>query len=82
MIYFFNVCFLNNIKLSDEKVQLAGQMYDLVTRYLRRLDQETHKFKLELEANHSGITEILEKSRSYSYVLIDLIIKTLQLLFI
>nr|BAN21218.1 conserved hypothetical protein [Riptortus pedestris] len=46
---------------ADEKVQLANQMYDLVARYLRRLDQETHKFKLELEADNSGITEILEK---------------------
>jgi len=46
---------------ADEKVHLANQMYDLVARYLRRLDQETHKFKLELEADHIGITEILEK---------------------
>ncbi|XP_014284234.1 inhibitor of growth protein 3 isoform X1 [Halyomorpha halys] len=46
---------------ADEKVQLSNQVYDLVARYLRRLDQETHKFKLELEADHSGITEILEK---------------------
>uniref|UniRef100_A0A146L453 Inhibitor of growth protein n=1 Tax=Lygus hesperus TaxID=30085 RepID=A0A146L453_LYGHE len=49
---------------ADEKVQLANQMYDLVSRYLRRLDQESHKFKLELEADHIGITELLEK-RSY-----------------
>lgn len=46
---------------SDEKVQLAGQMYDLVERYLRRLDSELFKFKCELEADHNGITEILEK---------------------
>lgn len=46
---------------SDEKVQLAGQMYDLVDRYLRRLDSELWKFKCELEADHTGITEILEK---------------------
>ncbi|KAK9505315.1 hypothetical protein O3M35_009399 [Rhynocoris fuscipes] len=46
---------------ADEKVQLANQMYDLVARYLKRLDQETHKFKLELEADNIGITEILEK---------------------
>ena len=30
-------------------------------RYLRKLDQELHKFKLELEADNRGITEILEK---------------------
>ncbi|XP_075217929.1 inhibitor of growth family, member 3 [Lycorma delicatula] len=46
---------------ADEKVQLGNHMYDLVARYLRRLDQETHKFKMELEADHVGITEILEK---------------------
>jgi inhibitor of growth protein 3 len=33
-----------------------------VDRYLRRLDQEVHKFKMELEADNKGITEILEKS--------------------
>uniref|UniRef100_A0A1B6LSM7 Uncharacterized protein n=1 Tax=Graphocephala atropunctata TaxID=36148 RepID=A0A1B6LSM7_9HEMI len=36
-------------------------MHDLVSRYLRRLEQETHKFKMELEADNMGITEILEK---------------------
>lgn len=46
---------------ADEKVHLANQMYDLVDRYLRRLDQELHKFKMELEADNKGITEILEK---------------------
>ncbi|XP_066992429.1 inhibitor of growth protein 3 [Anabrus simplex] len=46
---------------ADEKVHLANQMYDLVDRYLRRLDQELHKFKMELEADNAGITEVLEK---------------------
>ncbi|XP_037027856.1 inhibitor of growth protein 3 isoform X1 [Bradysia coprophila] len=46
---------------ADEKVQLANQTYDLVERYLRKLDSELFKFKLELEADHNGITEILEK---------------------
>lgn len=46
---------------ADEKVHLANQMYDLVDRYLRRLDQELHKFKMELEADNKGITEVLEK---------------------
>jgi len=46
---------------ADEKVQQANQMYDLVDRYLRRLDQELHKFKMELEADNRGITELLEK---------------------
>ncbi|XP_058122827.1 putative uncharacterized protein DDB_G0271606 [Anopheles ziemanni] len=46
---------------SDEKIQLAGQMYDVVERYMRRLDTELYKFKCELEADHNGITEILEQ---------------------
>lgn len=46
---------------ADEKVHLANLMYDLVDRYLRRLDAELFKFKCELEADHNGITEILEK---------------------
>ncbi|KAF4517739.1 hypothetical protein B566_EDAN002944 [Ephemera danica] len=44
-----------------EKVQMASQIYELVDRYLRRLDQELHKFKMELEADNKGITELLEK---------------------
>ncbi|XP_046674148.1 inhibitor of growth protein 3-like isoform X1 [Homalodisca vitripennis] len=46
---------------ADEKVQLSNQLYDLVALYLRRLEQECHKFKMELEADRAGITEILEK---------------------
>ncbi|GLH14751.1 Inhibitor of growth protein, partial [Gryllus bimaculatus] len=46
---------------ADEKVHLANQTYDLVDRYLRRLDQELHKFKIELEANNKGITDVLQK---------------------
>ncbi|CRK89677.1 CLUMA_CG003431, isoform A [Clunio marinus] len=46
---------------SDEKVQLANQIYELVDRYLRRLDTELLKFKCELEADNHGITELLEK---------------------
>lgn len=50
---------------SDEKVHLANQMHDLVERYLRRLDQELHKFKMELEADNKGITEVLEKRKIF-----------------
>ncbi|GIY89873.1 inhibitor of growth protein 3 [Caerostris extrusa] len=46
---------------SDEKVHISTQTLELVERYLRRLDQETSKFKMELEADNAGITEILEK---------------------
>ncbi|ESO02605.1 hypothetical protein HELRODRAFT_188772 [Helobdella robusta] len=46
---------------ADEKVQLANQIYELVERHLRKLDQELSKFKMELEADNAGITEILER---------------------
>jgi inhibitor of growth protein 3 len=46
---------------AEEKVHLANQIYELVDKYLRRLDQELQKFKIELEADNSGITEILER---------------------
>lgn len=46
---------------ADEKVHLANQVYELVDKYLRRLDTELHKFKCELEADNKGITEVLEK---------------------
>lgn len=36
-------------------------MYELVEKYLRKLDQELYKFKMELEADNAGITEVLEK---------------------
>ena len=46
---------------SQEKIQIADDSYAQVDRYLRKLDQELHKFQLELEADNRGITEILEK---------------------
>lgn len=47
---------------ADEKVTMASQIYDLVDRHLRKLDQELSRFKMELEADCSGITETLEKN--------------------
>ena len=49
------------IEETNEKVLNAEESYGLVDRYLRKLDLELHKFKLELEADNRGITEILEK---------------------
>ena len=53
---------------SPELVLLFGVTLGQVTlvlsllnrRYLRKLDQELHKFQLELEADNRGITEVLE----------------------
>lgn len=46
---------------AEEKVNIASQISDLVDRHLRKLDQELSKFKMELEADNAGITEILEQ---------------------
>lgn len=48
----------------EEKVQLANHMHELMSKYMRRLDLELHKFKMELEADNSGITGLIEKSKS------------------
>ena len=50
------------LEAADEKVTTANHLYALVDKYLRKLEQELHKFKIELEADNAGITEILEKS--------------------
>jgi inhibitor of growth protein 3 len=42
-------------------LNIFQECYGLVDRYLRKLDEELLKFKLELEADNRGITEILEK---------------------
>lgn len=53
--------YYKTLENADEKVQLANHIYDLVDRHLRKLDQELSKFKMELEADNAGITEVLEK---------------------
>ena len=52
---------IGNTFSGNDKVQIAEECYSLVDRYLRKLDEELHKFKMELEADNRGITEILEK---------------------
>jgi inhibitor of growth protein 3 len=49
------------LKFDESCPQNAEECYNLVDRYLRKLDQELHKFKMELEADNRGITEVLEK---------------------
>merc|ERR1719266_2892992 len=53
--------YIKVVEDSQEKIQIAEESYALVDRYLRKLDQELHKFQLELEADNRGITEVLEK---------------------
>jgi hypothetical protein len=52
------------LSLSEEKVKIANQMYDIMERYMKRLDHDLNLFTLELEADTAGITEVLEQ-RSY-----------------
>lgn len=48
-------------KYADDKVHIADQMHDIMIKLVQRLDTELEKFKLELEADHAGITEELER---------------------
>ncbi|GAU91801.1 hypothetical protein RvY_03990 [Ramazzottius varieornatus] len=48
------------VQLSVEKVRIVAGLEDLMLRYNRRLQVDTEKFKLELEADNPGITESLE----------------------
>ena len=62
------VSFPSYIKaLSDNGVYAEKAVFFLsfwkVDRHLRKLDQELAKFKMELEADNAGITEVLEKSK-------------------
>lgn len=41
---------------------LADEMEDQLSKYIAGLDQDLHKFKMELEADYCGITEQIEKS--------------------
>lgn len=51
----------STMKYAEDKVQIADQMHDIMVVLIQRLDVELEKFKLELEADHAGITEELEK---------------------
>ncbi|CAF0835276.1 unnamed protein product [Adineta ricciae] len=49
------------IKATTLKVTLANDSHDIVERYYKKLESDLNKFKMELEADYSGITETLEK---------------------
>ena len=53
--------YIRTLDDAEEKCNITSQMYELVNRYLTRLDQELEKFKNELEADNAGITETLER---------------------
>ena len=43
---------------TGEETSRPNNCYNFLARYLRKLDQELHKFQLELEADNRGITEV------------------------
>jgi hypothetical protein len=49
------------IKATTAKINLANDSHDIVERYYKKLENDLNKFKMELEADYSGITETLEK---------------------
>jgi len=54
----WTVSFSNVLLVNKWHCLFVGQ----VERHLRKLDQEVAKFKMELEADNAGITEVLERS--------------------
>jgi hypothetical protein len=48
-------------KLSTKKINLADEAHEFVERYFKKLENDLNKFKMELEADYSGLTETLEK---------------------
>ncbi|MGH0161957.1 UNVERIFIED_CONTAM: hypothetical protein FKN15_076193 [Acipenser sinensis] len=56
-----NEFFINAKKNKPEWKEEQMETIKKVDRHLRKLDQELAKFKMELEADNAGITEILER---------------------
>lgn len=51
------------IQSTTAKINLANESHDIVERYYKKLESDLNKFKMELEADYSGITETLEKRK-------------------
>jgi len=49
------------IEITTKKIHLANESHDFIERYYKKLQNDLQKFKMELEADYSGLTEILEK---------------------
>lgn len=56
------------IKATTAKINLANESHDIVERYYKKLENDLNKFKMELEADYSGITETLEKRKFISII--------------
>ena len=51
------------LEITTTKMNLANESHELVDRYYKKLENDLHKFKMELEADYAGLTEVLEKRR-------------------
>lgn len=60
----FDYFILKFFFILDSKIQVAIDMQNLISKYIKRLDIELHGFKIELESDKSGITQLIEKSTS------------------
>lgn len=61
LIYTSNLCLL--FEFQNWILFTVALSQKQVDRHLRKLDQELAKFKMELEADNAGITEILERRK-------------------
>lgn len=50
-------------EITTKKINLANDSQEIVERYSKKLENDLHKFKMELEADYAGVTESLEKRR-------------------
>ena len=50
-------------KITNTKINLANESHDFVEKYFKKLENDLHKFRMELEADYAGVTEMLEKRR-------------------
>lgn len=61
--------------ISEEKVALANQMNEIINKYSKRLQHDLNKFKMELEADNAGVTEMLEKRNLLKKLITNFVLK-------
>ena len=79
LLFFFNINISTPLLLLPTNFVSASSILSYkVERHLRKLDQEVLKFKMELEADNAGITEVLEKSEKFILLVCSFIFKVFQ----
>jgi hypothetical protein len=56
------------LKMTTTKMNLANESHEFVERYYKKLENDLNKFKMELEADYSGLTEILENRMLMKFI--------------